>query len=206
MAKELNYGQFMKDHDMVLCNNVTSFPLEYEFEVPKNFEPYQYFLTNFSENDVEYFKENYGLKFAYCEELDLYVFLNDICFGMSFDDVVLKPLKQTPTMEDLDYFRDLLLEVSRGMIGLTTGCIEHYNLDYSAIMDEPTLLEFAEEFVKELHKLGFEATILKDKHYSNRVDTYCAVVFGNSKEELVEPLDYMLSKGCYELMQEKEKK
>lgn len=111
MAKELNLAKFMNDHDMVLCNNVASFPLEYEFEVPENFEPYQHFLTNFSENDVEYFSENYGLKFAYCEDLDLYVFLNDICFGMSFNEVVLKPL---PTMEDLDYFKNLLLEVSSG--------------------------------------------------------------------------------------------
>ena len=71
MVKKLNFGKFMKDHDMVLCNNVASFPLEYEFEVPENFEPYQYFLTNFSENDIEYYKETYGWKFAYCEELDL---------------------------------------------------------------------------------------------------------------------------------------
>ena len=198
MAKELNFGVFMKDHDMVLCNNIgEQFSLEYEFEVPKNFEPYQIFLTNFSENDTEYYKETYGLKFAYCEELDLYVFLNDICFGMSFEDVVLKPLKKTPTMEDLDYFRDLLLEVSRGMVGFTTGCIEAYD-DFSAILDEPILIEFAEEFAEELDKLGFKATVLKDKDNSNRLDTYCAVVFG---KEIAEALDYMLSKGCYELMQ-----
>ncbi len=204
MATKLNFGKFMKDHDMVLCNNIGElFPLEYEFEVPENFEPYQYFLTNFSENDIEYYKETYGLKFAYCEELDLYVFLNDICFGMSFDDVALKPLKQTPTMEDLDYFRDLLLEVTGGMVGLTTGCIEYYELDKSAIMDEPILLEFAEKFVEELHKIGFEATILKDKHSSNRLGAYYAVVFGKSEADLVEPLDYMLSKGCYELIKEK---
>ena len=201
MATKLNFGKFMKDHDMVLCNNIGElFPLEYEFEVPENFEPYQYFLTNFSENDIEYYKETYGLKFAYCEKLDLYVFLNDICFGMSFEDVVLKPIPRTQTMEDLDYFRDLLLEVSRGMIGLTTGCIEAYD-DFSAILDEPVLIEFAEEFAEELDKLGFKATVLKDKDNSNRVDTYCAVVFGKSEADLVEPLDYMLSKGCYELMQ-----
>lgn len=202
MAKELNFGQFMKDHDMVLCNNIgEQFSLEYEFEVPENFEPYQYFLTNFSENDIEYYKETYGLKFAHCEELDLYVFLNDICFGMSFNDVVIKPL---PTMEILDYFQDLLLEVSEGLIGFRTGCMQFYNKE-SAILDEPTLLEFAEAFVKELHKIGFKATILKDKDNSNRLDTYCAVVFGRSKEDLVEPLNYMLSKGCYELMQEEKK-
>ena len=188
----------MKDHDMVLCNNIGElFPLEYEFEIPEKFEPYQYFLTNFSRNNVEYFSSRYGLKFAYCEELDLYVFLNDVCFGMSFEDVVIKPL---PTMEDLDYFQDLLLEVSGGIVGLTTGCMQFYG-EESAILDEPTLLEFAEAFVKELHKIGFEATILKDKRNSNRVDTYCAVVFGKSASDLVEPLDYMLSKGCYELMQ-----
>lgn len=198
MAKELNFGVFMKDHDMVLCNNVVElFHLEYEFEVPENFEPYQHFLTNFSENDVEYFSSRYGLKFAYCEELDLYVFLNDVCFGMSFEDIVLKPL---PTMEDLDYFQDLLLEVSGGIVGFTTGCMQFYG-EESAILDEPILLEFAEKFVEELHKINFEATILKDKGYSNRVDTCCAVVFGKSEADLVEPLDYMLSKGCYELIQ-----
>lgn len=177
MATKLNFGVFMNDHDMVLCNNVAEiFPLEYGFEVPENFEPYQYLLTNFSENDVEYYQKNYGLKFAYCEELDLYVFLNDICFGMSFEDVVLKPLPTIPTMEDLDYFQDLLLEVSGGLIGFRTGCMQFYNKE-SAILDEPTLLEFAEAFVKELHKIGFKATILKDKHNSNRLDTYCCCVW-----------------------------
>lgn len=196
MAKELNLAKFMKDHNMVLCNNVASFPLEYEFEVPENFEPYQYFLTNFSENDVEYFSENYGLKFVYCEDLDLYVFLNDICFGMSFNEVVLKPL---PTMEDLDYFKNLLLEVSVGLVGFQVGCIQAYD-DFSAILDEPVLIEFAEEFVKKLEEAGFKTAILKDKDSSNRVDTYCAVVFGKSKEDMEAALDYMLSKGCYELI------
>lgn len=199
MAKELNFRQFMKDHDMVLCNNIGElFPLEYEFEIPEKFEPYQYFLTNFSRNDVEYFSSRYGLKFAYCEELDLYVFLNDVCFGMSFEDVVIKPL---PTMEDLDYFQDLLLEISKGLVGFQAGCIEAYD-DFSAILDEPVLIEFAEEFAEELDKLGFKATVLKDKDNSNRLDTYCAVVFGKSKEDMAEALDYMLSKDCYELIKE----
>lgn len=198
MVKKLNFGKFMKDHDMVLCNNVASFPLEYEFEVPENFEPYQYFLTNFSENDIEYYKETYGLKFAYCEELDLYVFLNDICFGMSFNDVVIKPL---PTMEDLDYFQDLLLEVSGGIVGLKAGCIQAYD-DVSAILDEPILIEFAEKFVRKLEEAGLKVTALKDTDKSDRVDTYCAVVFGKSKEDMAEALDYMLSKDCYELIKE----
>lgn len=194
MATKLNFGKFMKDHDMVLCNNIGElFPLEYEFEVPENFEPYQYFLTNFSENDIKYYKETYGLKFAYCEELDLYVFLNDICFGMSFWDVILKPL---PTMEDLDYFKNLLLEVSGGIVGFQAGCIQHFD-DDSAILDEPTHIDFAEEFVKELDKAGFKAAILKDQTHSKKGETYCAVVFGKN---IAEALDYMLSKDCYELI------
>lgn len=150
-------------------------------------------LTNFSENDIEYYKETYGLKFAYCEELDLYVFLNDVCFGMSFWDLVLKPL---PTMEDLEYFKNLLLEVSGGLVGFQAGCIQHFD-DNSAILDEPTLLEFAEKFVKKLEEAGFKATILKDQTHSKKGETYCAVVFG---KEIAEALDYMLSKDCYELI------
>ncbi|TLD93461.1 hypothetical protein LS74_001670 [Helicobacter magdeburgensis] len=94
-----------------------------------------------------------------------------------------------------------MLEVSKGLVGFQAGCIQAYD-DVSAILDEPILIEFAEKFVRKLEEAGLNATALKDTDKSDRVDTYCAVVFG---KEIAEALDYMLSKGCYELMQ-KEKK
>lgn len=54
----------------------------YENEV----EIYQYFLTNCSEDDVEYLEKHFGLHFTYSELLDLYV----LCvthWGTSWDYV-----------------------------------------------------------------------------------------------------------------------
>lgn len=99
---ELNFGQFMRGRDMVLCNKTEVLfgdGADYEFESrPEYFsdimeldsEVYQYFITSLDCSDVGYYNKHYGLRFIYSESLDLWVFLNDICFGMSFDDVNLK--------------------------------------------------------------------------------------------------------------------
>lgn len=99
---ELNFGHFMRDRGMVLCNNTDALfggGADYEFESrPEHFsdimeldrEVYQYFITSLDYSDVAYYNKHYGLRFIYSESLDLWVFLNDICFGMSFDDVNLK--------------------------------------------------------------------------------------------------------------------
>lgn len=45
------------------------------YEKAYNDDIFQYFLTNASQSDVEYLTKTYGLIFAYCEDLDLYVLL-----------------------------------------------------------------------------------------------------------------------------------
>lgn len=49
-------------------------------------EIFQYFVTDFSEDDVEFAEEHFGLKFAYSELLDKYILLVTH-FGTSWDYV-----------------------------------------------------------------------------------------------------------------------
>lgn len=48
----------------------------------------QYYLTDVSQDDVNFLTDKYGLEFAYCYELNLWVLLVD--FEVSWDDVVVK--------------------------------------------------------------------------------------------------------------------
>lgn len=115
IMEKMNFGKFMQDHDFVLCNKVVDFmqsgDCDYDyFYRPERFAEsrgalggdgeiiedylnetiYQWFLTNFTDHDVEYYHKHYGLRFVFVEKLGLWVFANDICFGMSFGDVDLE--------------------------------------------------------------------------------------------------------------------
>lgn len=100
-------AEFLASRDFVLCNNVadiisgkhTSDDWENDWTYcniadDEYFEPYQWWLTTFDEDDVRELNFDYGLRFIYCECLDNWVFINDFCFGMSFSDFVIKKIKQ----------------------------------------------------------------------------------------------------------------
>lgn len=102
--------------DCVMCNNIVDvdpsvwdnmrFPIYYwededgntyddECDVPegkhaeeKSTEIYQWFLTSFSEGDVEWLEEHFGLLFTYSEALGLYVLCVDH-WGTSWDCVAI---------------------------------------------------------------------------------------------------------------------
>lgn len=98
--------EFLESGDFILCNNVENIisgkdlaDCEWDNDWSycniaddECFYPYQWWLTSFSEDDVAYINRCYGLKFIYCECLDNWVFVNDLCFGMSFDDYVIKKI------------------------------------------------------------------------------------------------------------------
>lgn len=105
--EQFTLGEFLRSRDFVLCNNVehiisgkyTSDDFENDWTYcniadDEHFEPYQWWLTTFDEDDVRELNFGYGLKFIYCECLDNWVFINDFCFGMSFDDFVIKKIAQ----------------------------------------------------------------------------------------------------------------
>lgn len=49
-------------------------------------EVYQAWLTSYNEDDVNFLHEHFGLRFAYCEDLDLYILLVEH-YGTSWDYV-----------------------------------------------------------------------------------------------------------------------
>ena len=79
---------------LILCNNIAEideglwencrFPLEDEDETPV--EVYQFYLTDCSEDTVEYLERSFGLLFTYSEKLDLYVLCVDH-WGTAWDYV-----------------------------------------------------------------------------------------------------------------------
>lgn len=70
---------------LVLCNNISEidpsiwencrFPLE--DEEGNQVEIYQYFLTSWTESDVEYLEKTFGLLFTYSEKLDCFILCVD---------------------------------------------------------------------------------------------------------------------------------
>lgn len=44
-----------------------------------------------TEDDVKYYSVNYKLRFVYSGLLDLWIFVNNICCGMAYEDVILEP-------------------------------------------------------------------------------------------------------------------
>lgn len=80
---------------LILCNdiaNVDNSVIEnfrfcyYNEETDEYMEIYQYYLTNYSLDDVEFLEEHFGLLFSYSETLDLYILCVDH-FGTSWDYV-----------------------------------------------------------------------------------------------------------------------
>lgn len=77
--------------NLILCNEVEnlyaglSYPYWQEME-DEDVEIYQYYLTNYSDDDCEFLREHFGLMFAYSNELDLNVLLVPH-YGTSWDYV-----------------------------------------------------------------------------------------------------------------------
>lgn len=80
---------------LILCNDITNV----DYHVIENFrfstynedsnkytEIYQYYLTNYTLEDVEFLEEHFGLLFSYSPALDLYILCVDH-FGTSWDYV-----------------------------------------------------------------------------------------------------------------------
>lgn len=100
-------AEFLASRDFVLCNNVADilygkvtkdfYDNDWNYCYTSSlvpFEPYQWWLTTFDEDDVHTLHRDYGLNFVYCDLLDNWVFINDLCFGMSFNDFVIKKIEQ----------------------------------------------------------------------------------------------------------------
>ncbi|MBO6131039.1 MAG: hypothetical protein J6P28_03625 [Treponema sp.] len=72
-------------NSLILCNNIgeidqsiyDNFRFDFKDEEGNTREIYQWFLTDASEDDVEYLEKSFGLLFTYSEKLDLYVLCVD---------------------------------------------------------------------------------------------------------------------------------
>lgn len=72
---------------LILCNNIEqvdeellygeTIGLEYDEETEEYPEIYQYYLTSWSDSDVKWLHDHFGLMFAYSSILDLWVLLVD---------------------------------------------------------------------------------------------------------------------------------
>jgi hypothetical protein len=81
------------NNSLILCNNITvidstvynnlRFSIDDEGEY---LEVYQWFLTDCTDDDVDYLEEHFGLKFTYSELLETYVLCVDH-YGTSWDYV-----------------------------------------------------------------------------------------------------------------------
>ena len=87
-------------NDLVLCNNIVDiddcldFRFSLEDEDGNQVDIFQYFLTDCSEDDVEFLEKTFNLLFAYSEKLDLFV----LCvnhYGTSWDYVSIEVLDDT---------------------------------------------------------------------------------------------------------------
>ena len=69
------------DGGLVLCNNIReideSVMDNLRFDAEEDGEIYQWFLTSYSESDVEYLEKTFGLLFTYSEKLDCFVLCVD---------------------------------------------------------------------------------------------------------------------------------
>ena len=107
-----NIAAHWLDGGLVLCNNITEidptiwdnarFNLEDEEENP--IEIYQYFLTSWSESDIEYLEKTFGLLFTYSDKLDCFVLCVDH-WGTMWDSVPCEVLSE----DWAKYNKDLLI-------------------------------------------------------------------------------------------------
>lgn len=69
------------DGGLVLCNNITEIDESVldnlRFDAEEDGEIYQWYLTSYSESDVEYLEKTFGLLFTYSEKLDCFVLCVD---------------------------------------------------------------------------------------------------------------------------------
>lgn len=67
---------YWEDEDGEIYNDFDDIPEDKQESANQIYEDvFQYFLTDCSASDVEYLRDNFGLKFAYSEKLDLWVLL-----------------------------------------------------------------------------------------------------------------------------------
>lgn len=80
---------------LILCNEITSVDnsvienfrfCDYDEETDEYTEIYQYYLTNYSLDDVEFLEEHFNLLFSYSDKLDLFVLCVEH-YGTSWDYV-----------------------------------------------------------------------------------------------------------------------
>ena len=99
---------------LILCNDIADvdasifdnirFPL---YDEEDNYiDIYSYFLTSYSNEDVNWLEKTFGLKFTYSEKLDLYVLCVDH-FGTAWDSV----LCEVYSKQWAEHNADLLVEV-----------------------------------------------------------------------------------------------
>ena len=92
MARMTTYEKAVNwlNGSLILCNDIaekdSSIWDNIRFEMEENTEIYQWFLTSFSDDDVEWLEKTFALKFTYSELLGLYVLCVDF-WGTSWDSV-----------------------------------------------------------------------------------------------------------------------
>jgi len=76
-----NIAAHWLDGGLVLCNNIgeidESIWDNMRFEQEEDSEIYQYYLTSWTESDVQYLEKTFGLLFTYSEKLDCFVLCVD---------------------------------------------------------------------------------------------------------------------------------
>lgn len=115
--KYISYAEAVKNINLVLCNNISELEPELLFngeeigemyeeynatdwesfeEYEENRQPieiYQYFLTDCSQSDCEYYAKSFNLSFGYSEKLDLYVLLVTH-YGTAWDSVEIEDKRE----------------------------------------------------------------------------------------------------------------
>ena len=91
MKRQTTYTKAVKylHNSLILCNEITSLEddfLDLRFDLDDDDTIYQFFLTDCSEDDVNFLEKAFNLKFAYSNKLDLFVLCVDH-FGTSWDYV-----------------------------------------------------------------------------------------------------------------------
>lgn len=87
-------------NNLVLCNSIVEIEdcLDYRFSLEDEngdiTEIFQYFLTDCSEDDVEFLEKSFNLLFAYSEKLDLFILCVDH-YGTSWDYVSIEVLNNS---------------------------------------------------------------------------------------------------------------
>lgn len=103
MANTITLKDFFSRHDFVRCDaweiirneefDFDSWRLCPQSELDLD-RAYNFWVTSMSSMDCEYYHKTYGLKFIHCDTLGVYVFVNDLCCGMAYEDCKLKPIEE----------------------------------------------------------------------------------------------------------------